>query len=503
MDPTRRWSLYTLCCMVLMVFSALSGCLQQESPTPLPGEISAVPIPPSCTTGKVIFLTEELYPFSFVNDNGSPDGYSVAVVRELQDRLNCSNPIEVHPWNLSYETALTTQGYAVFSTVRTPEREDHFAWAGPIATLEYVLYSERDSGIALPSLEAARNAGIIAVVEGDARHDFLVKNGFTNIRTFTSEDEGLGALVNRSVSLFLGSSATTPDTIRKKAIPESSIVPAYTLLKNDLYIAFNKDTDPGTVRAYQEALDEMKADGTYSRIFGIIPARGTPPRIQGDDSVIWVENILSALLSLIDMRMHGMSAAMQSLSLTSDLKSGDWDHIRPLLISLESSYPEARFWYANPDGSYYTTVDNLTSANLKDRPYFPGVLAGNASMGTIVVSKSTGRYTAIIAVPVLKEGMVSGILGTSVYCDTLEKTLEEEVRLPEGYYFFILDARGEPVLDSLPGQIFSLGNSPAARDFLNTTRKGSVRYQHDGASHSAQFTTSDLTGWKIGVGWKD
>lgn len=503
MDPSRRWSLPALCCIVLMAFSGLSGCLQQESSTQLPGEISAVPTTLSCTTGEVIFLTEELYPFSYVKDDGSPDGYSVAVVRELQDRLHCTNRIEVHPWNLSYDTALRTQGYAVFSTVRTPEREDYFAWVGPIATLEFVLYSESDSGIALQSLEAARNAGIIAVVEGDARHDFLVKNGFTNIRTFTSDEECLGALVNRSVSLFLGSSATTPDTIRKKAIPDGSIVPVYTLLRNDLYIAFNKDTDPGIVHAYQEALDEMKADGTYSRILGIVQAGGASPLVQGGDKMIWVEHFLATLMSLTDMRMHGISSAMQSLSLTSDLKSGNWDHIRPLLISLESSYPEARFWYANPDGSYYTTVDNLTSANLKDRPYFPGVLAGNASIGTIVVSKSTGRYTAIIAVPVVKDGKVSGILGTSVYCDTLEKTLEEEVLFPEGYYFFILDARGEPVLDSLPGQIFSLKNSPKASDFLDSINEGYVNYQYDGSPHKAGFKTSNLTGWKIAVGWKE
>lgn len=486
-----------------MACSGFSGCLQEGPSTQLPGEISAVPTTLPCTTGDVIFLTEELYPFSYVNNDGNPDGYSVAVVRELQDRLHCSNRIEVHPWNQSYDTALTTQGYAVFSTVRTAEREDLFAWVGPIATLEFVLYSERDSGIALPSLEAARNAGIIAVVEGDARHDFLVKNGFSNIRTFSSDEECLGALVNRSVSLFLGSSATTPDTIRKKSIPEGSIVPVYTLLRNDLYIAFNHGTDPGIVHTYQEALDEMKADGTYSRLVGVVPAGGTAPPIQGEEPMMGVENFLSTLMSLTDMRMHGIFAAMESLSLTSDLKSGDWDHIRPLITSLESSYPEARFWYANTDGSYYTTVDNLTSANLKDRPYFPGVLAGNASIGTIVVSKSTGRYTAIIAVPIVKDGKVSGILGTSVYCDTLEKTLEEQVLLPEGYYFFILDARGEPVLDSLPGQIFSLGHAPGAREFLNTTREGSIIYQHDGSSHSAQFNTSELTGWKIAVGWKE
>ena len=502
MNRSNQWALLTGALTMLIIFSGIAGCLQQLPPSVSPGKQNTTPVTSHCMTGDILFLTENLYPFSYMEPDGEVHGQSVEVVQELQKRLNCSTRIEVHPWSTSYETALRTPGHAVFSTAKTPEREEQFAWVGPIASFEYVLYARNDSMIILSSLEAARNAGMIAVVDGDARHDFLLNNNFSTIRPFSSDAECLEALVNGSVSLFLGSSATTPEALRMKAISEGAVVPVYSLLTTDLYIAFNRETAPGIVRAYQDALDIMKADGTFSRITGSDLVSRTPGGYQENGDGLPVETVLSALSSLITTRMHGIAAAMGSLALTSDLQSGDWDRIRPILTHLEKEHPEARFWYANPDGSYYTTVDNLTSANLKDRSYFPGVLAGKTSIGTIVVSKSTGRYTAIIAVPVIDRGLVKGMLGTSIYCDTLEKTLESEILLPDGYYFFVLDSQGDPVLDSLPDRIFSLDYNTDARTMMYSRSEGSVSYRYDGSPHKAIFKTSDIIGWKVAIGWQ-
>ncbi len=454
---------------------------------------------PACAVGEIVFLTEELYPFSYAGLDGVARGQSVEVVRDLVRRLNCTAEIRVLPWSVAYDTAVATPGYAVFSTVKTPEREAKFSWVGPIALLEYSLYARNGSNDMLPSLEAARNAGAIAVVDGDARHDFLVKNNFSNIRTYPSDEECLEALLDGSVSLWMGTSATTPGTLARHAVPGGTVIPVYTLLRTELFIAFNRETSAATIDAYQDALDASKADGTFSRITGAGLPASLSPSVDGQRDTFASETLLPAFSALISARVHGIAAAMETLALTGELKEGDWEKIRPLLVRLEQEYPEARFWYARPDGSYYTTVDNLTSANLRDRPYFPGVLAGKTSIGTIVVSKSTGRYTAIIAVPVRDKGEVNGILGTSVYCDTLEKALFEEFALPAGYYAFAVDALGMPVIDSLPDRIFSLDES--TRSAVREMREGQVDYSFEGAGHQAVFRTEEMTGWKVGIGW--
>ncbi len=108
-------------------------------------------------------------------------------------------------------------------------------------------------------------------------------------------------------------------------------------------------------------------------------------------------------------------------------------------------------WYARPDGSYYTVADGLTSANLKNRSYFPVVLAGKESVGTVVVSFATGRNAGIVAVPVKNQGAVTGVLGSSVYLDTLTGTLRDEIPAP--FVFYAIDTGGAFALHSDRAQI--------------------------------------------------
>jgi ABC-type amino acid transport substrate-binding protein len=481
-------------CALLGIFVLAPGCMEQQTP--------GQKVVSGCPEGELLLLTEEIYPYSTVDSAGTPGGTSVAVVREMVRRSGCSARIEVHPWNTSYEKALRTPGAALFPTARTPDREPLFLWAGPIGTFEYVLYARSDSGIRLESLEAARAAGTIAVVEGDARHTFLLANRFTDVKTYPTDAECLAALQNRSVSLWLGSSAAAPGIMAETGVAEGTVIPVYTLHRVDLYLAFQNTTSPATAKKFQEVLDAMKADGTYARLTGAGEGKGETPATAAQGGVP-AKTLLSALSSLVGTRMHGISAALEALALTSDVRSGDWERVRPLLVRLESDHPEARFWYARPDGSYYTTVDNLTSANIRDRPYFPVVLGGKTSIGTVVLSRTTGKDTAIIVVPVTAGGQVTQILGTSVYCDSLGDALAPSLPLPDGYYFFILDSSGNTVLDSLPDRTFSLAGDPAALAALQARDEGEVSYRFEGASHRAVFTTEGVTGWKVAIGWRE
>lgn len=496
MNQDKPWHLLVSATAVLIMFSAIAGCTTSEKGS------QGAPLAYPCNTGNITFLTEELYPFSYTGPGNTVNGQSVEVVRELQRRLNCSSRIEVQPWNAAYETALHTPGTALFSIIRNKEREGLFEWVGPIGWFEYVLYARNGSAIQLESLEGAKGAGLIAVVEGDARYTYLAERNFTNIRIFATDDECLNALLNHSVSLWIGSPSTIPDTLRRHAVPEGTLVPVYSLTKNEIFIAFNNETAPATIRAYQDALEAMKADGTFARITGSAVPAAVSPEVAGDQRSLATNTLLPAFGSLVSSRIHGIAAAMQVLAITEEIEGADWDRIRPLLVRLEREYPEARFWYARPDGSYYTTVDNLTSATIRDRSYFPGVLAGDTSIGTVVVSKSTGRYTAIVAVPVFGEGQVNGVLGTSIYCDTLEEDLFRNVTLPYGYYAFAVDRNGMPVLDSLADRIFSLEGIPDAKDNVINSREGDITYRYDGTLHEAVYSTDDLTGWKVGIGWR-
>ena len=221
--------------------------------------------------------------------------------------------------------------------------------------------------------------------------------------------------------------------------------------------------------------------------------------------VIDAKAALSALSALADCRIEGMANALAVAAQTQDAQSLEWDKIKPLLATIQKRFGPANVWFARPDGSYFTVDKGLTDKNLKDRAYFPKVMAGETSVGELVVSRATGGNTVITAVPVMKDGKAVGILGASIYLEKLAQQLKKALPLPPGMVFYALDSKGQIALHTQEGLIFQeatqLGSPSltAAVKHMLATRDGEVTYEFAGGRQTALFRTSSLTGWKFAI----
>ena len=215
---------------------------------------------------------------------------------------------------------------------------------------------------------------------------------------------------------------------------------------------------------------------------------------------------LARLVSLTDNHIQFMLEAVSALADSPEVQSGDWERIRPLMAQLESYAVECVPWFALPDGSYYTPDKGLTDQNLKDREYFPDLMAGRSVNGPLVVSKSTGRKSVIVAVPVWREGTIIGALGASVFLDDLSRQVRNELALPEDWIFFALNPDGRTTLNFVPERVFldprdqGSPSMSAAMDEILETGTGEVSYEFDGRMRHVLFDTSPLTGWRFAVG---
>ena len=145
------------------------------------------------------------------------------------------------------------------------------------------------------------------------------------------------------------------------------------------------------------------------------------------------------IAQLSEAYIGGLIDAMHDMTATADLRTGDWDRMRDLLAQFEESEESElsyNAWFLKSDGSYFKVEPGLISANLSDRAYFPKVMAGETTIGDLVVSRSTGRKSMILTAPIFNGPTVIAALGVTLYLDDFSRFLEDKLQLPEGVSFF-------------------------------------------------------------------
>jgi hypothetical protein len=216
--------------------------------------------------------------------------------------------------------------------------------------------------------------------------------------------------------------------------------------------------------------------------------------------------VLSSLMVVTDSYIKAIACELDVASVTEEAASGDWQRIRPLLEMIQKREKGGAIaWYALPDGSYYTVDDGLTNKNLKDRAYFPKVLAGQISVGELVVSKATGQVSTIIAVPIKKGDPVTGILGVSLFTKKLSAQLKSNLGFKDDVIFFALNEAHITVINSEPDRVFldpeAQGSSSMTKAIKEMLKKdeGTVEYDFNG-KRRVVFRKSSYTNWWYAAG---
>lgn len=216
------------------------------------------------------------------------------------------------------------------------------------------------------------------------------------------------------------------------------------------------------------------------------------------------EVALASLIALSDGYLQKFADSFSLLALTDDARSADWQRIHTPLAVLAARNVDALVWFALPDGDYWS-VQQGASGNLADRPYFPRLLAGETVIGDLVVSRSTGRSSAIVAVPIRDGSIVVGVLGASVYLDQLSARLDYEMAIGERLIFYSFDDTPLLALEWDPDLIFvdPLSLGPEIREvfeYMMSRDAGTVRYRWANRWRTALFQRSQVTGWWYVVG---
>jgi hypothetical protein len=214
------------------------------------------------------------------------------------------------------------------------------------------------------------------------------------------------------------------------------------------------------------------------------------------------ETTLDAAAHYVDSIFMNSLASLELIASTPEAKRGDWSGIKRYLKQIGASLPGVYF-FVLPDGNYYSVARDYTNLNLSERAYFKSLFAGNQVKGFPIYSRSSGKKSALMAVPIVVDNKVIGALGASIFLDELHARLNRDLALPPDYTWFVLDSAGNTMLDRDGEFIFMNAltqGSKSLREAVSEALKnesGVMQYELGGVRHAHYRKLPGMDWWMV------
>lgn len=210
------------------------------------------------------FVTTLLPPLQIKRDE-QPDGAVLEVLRELCQRMNQPYAVEFLPFPRALAAPRQTQATGFAGASRTPEREPHYKWIGPLVYDEIVLVTRRDLRPAPSAIDDARDWRVGALMGGHTE-TILLQSGFSDIERLLDYETGARMLSRGRIDAWAASRLAAPYIYRIQGSDPAELDYGAAVARNDVYLAVSRDVPDATVTAWQQALDRMKAEGRIAEI---------------------------------------------------------------------------------------------------------------------------------------------------------------------------------------------------------------------------------------------
>jgi len=228
--------------------------------------------------GKLSVSTEGTFPpFSFKDAEGNLDGLEIRLWQEIANRLGLEYQPVIIKWESTLVGLLAGQFDVMGTTMDiTEERQQQITYSDGWLESGGVLLVEQDSDIT--SLDQIEGKTIGALV-ASSWADVAQAAGAAEVKSYKAETDAIQDLVNGNLDGVVTDAIAAAYAIKQSNLP-LRLVDEY-LSHMQKGWGFQKGK-PNLVKAVNEALAEMQADGTYEELtvdlIGIDPAPEAPIR---------------------------------------------------------------------------------------------------------------------------------------------------------------------------------------------------------------------------------
>ncbi|MBF0266609.1 MAG: ABC transporter substrate-binding protein [Gammaproteobacteria bacterium] len=213
-------------------------------------------------------ITEIFAPFQY-QEGKKNKGIAIEIVKAIQKEIQDNSKIKVYPWSRGVRIVSKKKNAALFSMLRTPEREDKYQWIGPLTSMKMVFFKRTGSDIQIKNMEDAKKVNKVGVTRNVGNHQMMISKGFKNLDVLQegADEQNIKKLVKGRIDLWPSLKMAGLYQARKMGLTgQIEAVEDVVAFSGDMYIAVNKDTDQQLIQKWQDAFDRLKKQGVIDKI---------------------------------------------------------------------------------------------------------------------------------------------------------------------------------------------------------------------------------------------
>ncbi|MFZ6817881.1 substrate-binding periplasmic protein [Undibacterium sp. Ji22W] len=208
--------------------------------------------------------TQSWPPYSYEHQ-GKLTGYSTELLKAVLHEAEIEANYTTLSWSRAYQHASIEANTILYTTTRTPEREDLFEWIGPIGVRKLWLFKLRDrKDIQIKGIDDLKKYKV-SIVRDTSSLKLVTERGLfprNQIDEAPTTASNVKKLFFKRVDLILATNGGANYELSQLPYSKDAMEAVYVLNDEFLfYFAINKKTDPMIVAKIRHAFEKVKASG--------------------------------------------------------------------------------------------------------------------------------------------------------------------------------------------------------------------------------------------------
>ncbi|MDT9000718.1 transporter substrate-binding domain-containing protein [Paucibacter sp. APW11] len=213
-------------------------------------------------------VTEDVPPFSYL-EGGRFAGLANEVLDRIANQSGLKVQRSIQPFARGLKTVDEVPNSFLYVMVRTPARESHYRWVGPLDDCDVVVLTLRSSGLDFSPTTPDARALRVGAVKGSPAGKMLRDAGMPerSIYLTPGSETSTRMLFAGHLDMIAGLALPYQHQATRLGLDTSQMQVAHLLQKGfGCYFAFNPKVDPVLYKRFADAFDVLRSSGELRQL---------------------------------------------------------------------------------------------------------------------------------------------------------------------------------------------------------------------------------------------